>query len=64
VIGCSLNDGKLISGVERVLTASMVANGGQVYEMMALWAGQRFQIGDFLGKVTPGVRKAIIFLIF
>lgn len=42
----------------------MVANGGQVYEVFALWAGQRFQIGDFLEKVTSSVKKLIIFLIF
>jgi hypothetical protein len=32
--------------------------------MMALWAGQRFQICDFLAKITAAVRKTIIFLIF
>ncbi len=53
-----------MAGMEKILTNAIGGSGGQVYELMALWAELKFQICDFLGKVTAAVRKTILFLIF
>jgi hypothetical protein len=64
VIGCSLNDGKLMAGIEKILAGQVVAQGLQVYSLLALWAGLRFHLPHFLAKLTTGTRKTLVFLVF
>jgi len=64
VVGCSLNDSKLISSIEKIFSSEMGIKNGQIYALLALWAGQRFSLSDFLLRLTNTLRKGLLFLIF
>lgn len=42
----------------------MGVKNGQIYLLLALWAGQRFCLSDFLLRLTNTLRKGLLFLIF
>jgi hypothetical protein len=64
VIGCSLNDGKLMSAVEKIISGQIANNGKRVYELLALWAAHHFNLYDLIGKISAAVRRTLVLLVF
>lgn len=64
IIGCSLSDVKLISAIEKIIKEQLQKSGEGVYSLVSLWMSIRFNLYDFLNKITPAFRKTLAHLLF
>lgn len=64
VVGRSLNDGKLMNAIEKIIAGAVNSQAQQAYTLMVYWTSLRFSLADLLTKFSPSVRKSLILLIF
>lgn len=63
VIGCSLNDIKIIGTLQKKFS-NMSTPKSLIYEILSLWSSIHFKITDLLKKLSSSTRKLLIAIIF